>query len=159
MAFQRQGPYFKLDGGVGEHEVEVSSFKQRVELSNCKNCSVRIKGRCSSVEIHSCSEMQILTDDCMQAELNVCSKIEFQIQGEASRFIADRCTETAVMLPANDAGKGPRSADFELISSRCDALKIVLVRDEGKHTVKAVPTTYVTKFDQEDIMKTLPSHR
>ena len=140
-------------------QVEVTSFKQRVEIINCKNCNVRVRGRCTALDVSHCSQTTILADDCLQAEFADCSKVELQVQGDASRVIIDRSSEIAITLPCNQAQTGPREPDFELISSRCDAVKIVLLRPEGKHTVKAVPTTYVTKFSQEDEMVTLPTHR
>jgi hypothetical protein len=135
-------------------------MKQRVEIINCKNCNVRVLGRCTALDISQSSQTTILTDDCLQAEVADCTKVELQVQGDASRVIIDRSSEVAIMLPCNQAQTGPKAADFELISSRCDAVKIVLLRPEGKHTVKAVPTTYITKFSgQEDDMITVPTHR
>merc|ERR1712110_1035181 len=80
-------------------------------MGKCKKTTVIVQGKISTVQILSCSDVQVVMENVINAvEVTDCKKVKFQITGSCPTAAIDKTDSCMVYLMSEDAKKMQISA-------------------------------------------------
>ncbi|TKY90481.1 hypothetical protein EX895_000479 [Sporisorium graminicola] len=135
----------QLDGNkwaVEYHEdnrsivIDQTELNQTVNIFNCKNSIIQIKGKINAVQMTNCTKTSILVDTLVSSlEVTGSPSFAVQIMGRAPTILLDSCDSGQIYL-------SDKSLDSEIIAAKCSAINVSLpVRggEDGEFEEYALP--------------------
>ncbi|UTT95002.1 hypothetical protein NDA17_003831 [Ustilago hordei] len=151
----KKPPKTQLDGNkwtIEYHEdnrsilIDQTEINQTVNIFNCKNSIVQIKGKINAVQMTNCTKTSILVDTLVSSlEVTGSPSFAVQITGRAPTILLDSCDSGQIYL-------SDKSLDSEIIAAKCSAINVSLpvpggeegefqefaLPEQLKHTVDAI---------------------
>ncbi|KAN0066028.1 suppressor of rasval19 [Thecaphora frezii] len=116
--------------------LDQTELNQTVNIFNCKNCTIQIRGKINAVQMANCQKTSILIDTLVSS---------LEITGSPS-FVAQVTGSTpTILLDSNDSGQlylSKTSLDTEIIAAKCSAINVnvpVEGGEEGEFEEYALP--------------------
>lgn len=141
----KKPPKTQLDGNkwaVEYHEdnrsivIDQTELNQTVNIFNCKNSIIQIKGKINAVQMTNCTKTSILVDTLVSSlEVTGSPSFAVQITGRAPTILLDSCDSGQIYL-------SDKSLDSEIIAAKCSAININLPvqgGEEGEFEEYALP--------------------
>ena len=102
MASQLRGTAHFLEHATDcECCIEVTNWKQRVDIGQCSHCTVTIKGKPISIALTQCERVSILLDHTQMLEANCCRRVEIQwvLAVPQMQVRLDLCDDMTLFVP------------------------------------------------------------
>lgn len=141
----KKPPKTQLDGNkwtIEYHEdnrsivIDQTELNQTVNIFNCKNSIVQIKGKINAVQMTNCTKTSILVDTLVSSlEVTGSPSFAVQITGRAPTILLDSCDSGQIYL-------SDKSLDSEIIAAKCSAINVSLPvpgGEEGEFEEFALP--------------------
>ncbi|CDW94625.1 hypothetical protein [Sporisorium scitamineum] len=141
----KKPPKTQLDGNkwaVEYHEdnrsivIDQTELNQTVNIFNCKNSIIQIKGKINAVQMTNCTKTSILVDTLVSSlEVTGSPSFAVQITGRAPTILLDSCDSGQIYL-------SDKSLDSEIIAAKCSAINVSLPvpgGEEGEFEEYALP--------------------
>lgn len=141
----KKPPKTQLDGNkwtIEYHEdnrsivINQTELNQTVNIFNCKNSIIQIKGKINAVQMTNCTKTSILVDTLVSSlEVTGSPSFVVQITGRAPTILLDSCDSGQIYL-------SDKSLDSEIIAAKCSAINVSLPvpgGEEGEFEEFALP--------------------
>ncbi|SNX81560.1 probable adenylyl-cyclase-associated protein CAP [Melanopsichium pennsylvanicum] len=141
----KKPPKTQLDGNkwtIEYHEdnrsivIDQTELNQTVNIFNCKNSIIQIKGKINAVQMTNCTKTSILVDTLVSSlEVTGSPSFAVQITGRAPTVLLDSCDSGQIYL-------SDKSLDSEIIAAKCSAINVSLPvagGEEGEFEEFALP--------------------
>lgn len=116
--------------------IDQTEINQTVNIFNCKNSIVQIKGKINAVQMTNCTKTSILVDTLVSSlEVTGSPSFAVQITGRAPTILLDSCDSGQIYL-------SDKSLDSEIIAAKCSAINVSLPvpgGEEGEFEEFALP--------------------
>ncbi|GAC95666.1 adenylate cyclase binding protein [Pseudozyma hubeiensis SY62] len=152
----KKPPKTQLDGNkwaVEYHEdnrsivIDQTELNQTVNIFNCKNSIIQIKGKINAVQMTNCTKCSILVDTLVSSlEVTGSPSFAVQITGRAPTILLDSCDSGQIYL-------SNKSLDSEIIAAKCSAINVSLPvagGEEGEYQEYALPEQLKHTVDNLD---------
>lgn len=136
-------------------DVKVEEMQQRLVISKCSNCVIRVSGKCTAISIEQAKGIGVLLQDPVVStvELLNAAKVQIQLQGACPTMTIDNCEGIQVFL-----AKGIEK-QFELLTCQCTEINLYRESGDAEGEFSAeipVPVQFKSVFDSEGNLKTEP---
>lgn len=150
-----QGNVWYLEGVKGRDEpveVKIDSMQQRLVISKCSECVVRVSGKCTAVSLEQGTRVGLLVTDPIVSTLEVLNstKCQVQLQQSCPTMTVDNCEGVQVFL-----GEGVEK-QFELLTCKSNEVNLYRAAGEGFGAEIPVPEQFKSYFDSEGKLHTEP---
>ncbi|SPO19895.1 probable adenylyl-cyclase-associated protein CAP [Ustilago trichophora] len=116
--------------------IDQTELNQTVNIFNCKNSIIQIKGKINAVQMTNCTKTSILVDTLVSSlEVTGSPSFAVQITGRAPTILLDSCDSGQIYL-------SDKSLDSEIIAAKCSAINVSLPvpgGEEGEFEEFALP--------------------
>lgn len=116
--------------------IDQTELNQTVNIFNCKNSIVQIKGKINAVQMTNCTKTSVLVDTLVSSlEVTGSPSFAVQITGRAPTILLDSCDSGQIYL-------SDKSLDSEIIAAKCSAINVSLPvpgGEEGEFEEYALP--------------------
>lgn len=136
-------------------EIKIEEMQQRLVISKCSGCVIKISGKCTAISIEQASKIGVLIEDSIVSTVEVLNsnKVQVQLSKVCPIMTVDNCEGVQVFLAAGF------EKQFELLT--CKSNEINLYRQEagkeGEYEAEiAVPEQFKSYFDAQGVLKTEP---
>ena len=135
-------------------EVSISSMQQRLVISKCSECVIKVSGKCTAVSLEQGNRVGVLMADPIVSTLEILNstKCQVQLQQSCPTVTVDNCEGIQVFL-----GAGVEQ-QFELLT--CKSNEVNLYRatgNEGEFSAEiAVPEQFKSYFGPDGKLVTEP---
>ncbi|KDN44681.1 hypothetical protein K437DRAFT_256912 [Tilletiaria anomala UBC 951] len=131
--------------------IEQTEISHTVNIFNCKNSIIQIKGKVNAVSMVSCSKTSVLVDSLVSS-LSVTSSPSFvvQVTGKVPTVLID-ATDSGLLYLSKE------SLDAEIITAKCSAINISVPLqggEDGEFIEHALPEQMKHTFQQDGKFKT-----
>ncbi|PWZ02777.1 hypothetical protein BCV70DRAFT_197037 [Testicularia cyperi] len=131
----KKPPKTQLDGNkwtIEHHEdnktivLDQTELNQTVNVFNCKNCIIQIKGKVNAVQVSNCTKTSLLVDTLVSSlEVTRSPSFAVQITGRAPTILLDSCDSGQIYLAKT-------SLDSEIVAAKCSAINVSLPVEGGE---------------------------
>lgn len=131
----KKPPKTQLDGNkwsIEYHEdnkaisIDQTELNQTVNVFNCKNCIIQVKGKINAVQMTNCIKTSIVVDTLVSSlEVTGSPSFTVQITGRAPTILLDACDSGQIYLSKT-------SLDSEIVSAKCSAINVSLPVEGGE---------------------------
>ncbi|QRW00655.1 adenylyl cyclase-associated protein 1 [Ceratobasidium sp. AG-Ba] len=135
--------------------VENTDLSHVVNIYNCKNTTIQIKGKINTVTLVNCKKTSVLVDSLI-ASLSVTASPSFtaQITGVCPTIQIDNCDSGQVYL-------SKQCLDVEIITAKCSAINVSIPEEgeeEGVFVERAVPEMLRTTVQNGKLVTSIVEH-
>ncbi|EPQ31929.1 uncharacterized protein PFL1_00128 [Pseudozyma flocculosa PF-1] len=106
--------------------LDQTELNQTVNIFNCKNCTIQIRGKINAVQMANCQKTSILIDTLVSS---------LEITGSPSFAAQITGSTPTVLLDSNDSGQlylSKTSLDTEIIAAKCSAINVNVPLEGGE---------------------------
>lgn len=142
---------FENNNEVILDKVEIN---QSVYIFGCKNSTIQIKGKVTTVALDTCSKTGVCLESVISSLDVVNSKsVQVQILGRAPTVSLDKVDSCMVYLSKH-------YQETDLLTSKCSSINILTPNDamEGDYVERPIPEQLVTKFVDGKLVTTAVEH-
>ncbi|EPY49991.1 adenylyl cyclase-associated protein Cap1 [Schizosaccharomyces cryophilus OY26] len=124
-----------VENQVNNHSIvlEGVELKHTVQILDCSNCTLIIKGKLNAVSLSNCKRTSVVVDTLVAAfEVTKCSNFGCQVMDYVPMIVVDQCDGGAVYLSKN-------SLSTEITTSKSSGLNVNVPVDDGDYAERAIP--------------------
>ncbi|EPX71841.1 adenylyl cyclase-associated protein Cap1 [Schizosaccharomyces octosporus yFS286] len=124
-----------VENQVNNHSIvlEGVELKHTVQVIDCSNCTLIIKGKLNAVSLSHCKRTSVVVDTLVASfEITKCSNFGCQVMDYVPMIVVDQCDGGAVYLSKN-------SLSTEITTSNSSSLNVNVPIEEGDYAERAIP--------------------
>ncbi len=136
-------------------DIKIEEMQQRLVISKCSGCVIRVDGKCTAISIEQVSRAGILLQSPIVSTLELLNtkKLQVQLQASCPTVTIDNCEGIQVFL-----AKGVEEL-FELLTCQCSEINLYKQdsKDDGEFSAEIpVPVQFKSFFDEKGKLQTEP---
>ena len=130
---------WKVENFNKKHDliIDQTDLKQAVYMYKCKECTITIKGKISSISLDNCSRVALIFDDILsKVDFVYCKDVQMQVNGKVPVISIEKSDGCQIYLSKT-------ALDVEIVSSQSVAMNVYIPKDEeGDYEEVPVPQQF-----------------
>ena len=138
-----QDKLWRVENFTKKHDILIdqTDLKQAIYMYKCKECTITVKGKISSISLDNCSKIALIFDDVLsKVDFVYCRDVQMQVIGKVPIISIEKSDGCQIYLNKN-------SLDVEIVSSQSVAMNVYIPKDdEGDYDELPVPQQFKTSI-------------
>ncbi|UYV62147.1 CAP1 [Cordylochernes scorpioides] len=146
-----EGKKWRVENHVDRRDIVIdgTEMNQVVNIYQCQNCVVQVKGKINSIVVDSCKKTAIVFDDIVSTvEFINCKSIQAQSMGTVPTVTVDKAESVLIYL-------SPRSLDCEVVTSMSFEVNVAIPKGDGDFAEHSIPEQFKSVWNGK-VLKTVP---
>lgn len=131
-------------------KVTVGNWKQRVNISDCQDCTVTIEGATpSQIAVNQCHRVGVVFNKTLEVDVSDCTRVELQVLESVPEVRLDTVNDATLFIPKEQTTP---EAGLKVHTSRCADVKVCPIVDRKDHKDVQrllIPSLFVSQFNAD----------